>query len=252
MKKIITLILAMTMILSLASCSNIMVDDKQGEDNQQVSQDNKNDNKNDNENDSANDNQNENPDNENTDTDTYGEKYISDHLKGDYSITYKITVKDNSNDEEGLTVTSMKTKYGYYFNIYGAEMLYIKSGDKYDQYMGDGAGGFSKMTDEQITEEEVKSAAESVTSYMVNYEEFKDEMKKIGSETVAGRSCDKFSFEESSFGLVAKFEYCIDKETGVCLKYTIESKVSGETGAYGYNFECTEFKTSGVTLPKHN
>jgi hypothetical protein len=180
----------------------------------------------------------------------YSTDYIDDHLKGDYSIAYKITSKENNGESFEYTVKMMRTSEGYYVSMdKDTELLFIKNGDKYTMYVGDSENGLQPYGDATLTEEDIKSQAQVFLGYMSNYNEFKDELKRDGSETIAGKSCEKYVYNYSAQGSQLKFEYFIDKETGVCMKFFIEG--SNQEGSGQYTFECTEFKTSGVTLPQH-
>ncbi len=181
----------------------------------------------------------------------YTGNYINDHLKGDYSITYKMISSETGEDDTNASVKMMRTNEGYYIKIdEDSEMMYIKNGDKYDMYLGDEENGFELCEGISFNEEDVIAQTQIFLGYMNAYSQWDDSLKKDGSENIAGRSCDRFSYEYGVLGTKAKAEYCIDKETGVCLKYYIEGSSGGEGGSY--QFECTEFRTNGITLPKYN
>ena len=134
----------------------------------------------------------------------------------------------------------------------GMEMLYIKNGGKYDTYYGSEADGFAKMDYmPQLSQEEVESQLGLFSGFMGQYSMWSDsDMKKTGSETIAGRRCDVYTYSASALGAALKYSYSIDKATGVCLKFTCDAKAGMDRGSM--TFECTEFKTSGVSLPKYN
>ena len=178
----------------------------------------------------------------------YDSAYIDEHLKGDYSITYKISSSGTGETTAIYDIKMMHTDEGYYISLdEGTEMLYIKNGDKYTLYMGNTKDGFIAYGEPTLTEEEVKSQSQMFLSYMTIYGDFKDQLIIDGSEVVAGRDCDRYDYDY--LGSKLKYEYYIDKETGVCMKFYIEG--SGTEGFGQFTFECTEFITSGVTLPKY-
>lgn len=181
----------------------------------------------------------------------YTEDYIDDHLKGDYSITYKMTSSDTGEDDSDLLIKIMRSDEGY-FAMMGEEtqMLFIKNGEKFDMYTGDIENGFEKVPGVSYDENQVKAQTQTFLGYMSAYSEWSDLLEKNGSITIAGRNCERYSYEFNMFGTKAKSEYCIDKETGVCMKYFVEGRSGGEGGSY--QFECTEFITSGVALPAYN
>jgi len=182
----------------------------------------------------------------------YGKDYIAQNLKGDYSISYKYT----SGGESALTMAYAQTSEGYYYNYMGTEGLFIKNGDKYDTYQGTTESGFEKVDFmDPISEEDLKndgtySAVFSMLDgFMIKYNENTSDMKKDGTATVAGRDCDKYTYQIAGAGMAYKYSYYIDKATGVCLKWEYDMAAGGETG--GMTFECTEFKTSDVSLPSY-
>ena len=176
-----------------------------------------------------------------------GNDFIKENLKGDYSITYEYSY----GDEETLTVKTARTSEGYYFSYYGIESLYIKDGDKYVAYQGSAEEGFTKIDFlEPMELEEVESYTAFGTGFMSQYSSDISGMKRDGSETVAGRDCDKYTYSIGAFGVGLKYSYSIDKATGVCLKWAYDLAAGGNSGSL--SFTCTEFKTSGVTLPSYS
>ena len=176
-----------------------------------------------------------------------GTDYIANNLKGDYSITYKYS----SSGDDFLEITCARTSSGYYYKYAELEVLYIKNGSKYDTYYNITGNGFTKVTwIDPKTEDDVKSEFMFITGFMTHYGSNASDMTKIGSETVAGRNCDKYKYAWSYLGSSVQYTYCIDKATGVCLKYTYDVASGGQSG--NLSFECTAFKTSGITLPSYN
>ena len=180
----------------------------------------------------------------------YSGDFIAKHLTGDYSITYKMTYYETGTEVQSYDVTLSKSGDGYYTKMgEGMEMLFIKNGEKYDMYMGDEEGVFTLIPEVQYTEEEVVTQSAALFGYMSVYEGLGDALNKVGTEKIAGRDCEKYSYEASTQGYSAKMDYYIDKENGICMKYFIEASAEGEKG--GFDYECVEFKTSGVTLPEY-
>jgi len=172
------------------------------------------------------------------------EDYIAKNL-GDFSITYRVS----AGGTEAMDWKTIKTSQGAYFSAGGLAMLYYKEGDKYKMYMG-GNGDWMDMHD-SVGEEGLKDAIESVTGLMIKYDGFDTEdFKSAGTENIAGRTCDKYTFDLAYAGTALKYEIWIDQATGVCMKYQYDLSVGGQSS--GMTYECTEFLTSGVTLPKPN
>ena len=183
----------------------------------------------------------------------YGQDYIAQNLKGDYSITYKYSISG----QDDLIMTHTKTSAGYYYNYMGMEGLFVKNGDKYDTYQGSAETGFTKVDFmDPLTEEEVKNDSMyslvygMIDGFMIQYGNDTSGMKKDGTATVAGRNCEKYTFQIAGMGAAYKYSYYIDKATGVCLKWDYDVAAGGQ--AASMTFECTEFKTSGVTLPSYS
>jgi len=177
----------------------------------------------------------------------YGQEYINNNLK-DYWLEYTITSYENGNTDSA-TMEVRKTEQGYYWAVDGSSMLFIKNGDKYDMYMeSDGSYVNSGVQQEK---DAVEGMMSGITTYMMGYAGYSSELKKSGTEVIAGRTCDKYIMEYSYPGYNYKYNYIyyIDKETGVGLKFTMDI-VSGSEKV-GYEFEATKFETSGVTLPSY-
>lgn len=181
----------------------------------------------------------------------YGTDYINSKLAGDYSISYKVSSTESKEETLTYTTTMIHTSAGYYLSMGGdSQLLFIKNGDSYDMYMYDSENGFEKVDGMTLSEDEVKTQTFAFSGYMTSYAQFEDSLKKVGSQTIAGRSCDAYAFDYSGLGVAMKYEYCIDKATGVCMKFQISASTSEGSGQY--TFECTEFLTSGVSLPAYN
>ena len=175
-----------------------------------------------------------------------GKDYVAKNLTGDYSITFRVFT---SGSEDYNEITCMRTSNGYCISTFGTTVLYVKNGDKYDTYF-DSDNGFYKIDFvEPKSEEEIQSELSLIYSLMTHYSDTSS-LTKDGTETVAGRNCDRYKVGAAGFGVAIGATYCIDKATGVCLKYTLNMAEGGEIASL--TFECTEFITSGVKLPAYN
>jgi hypothetical protein len=182
----------------------------------------------------------------------YDEDFISAHLGDEYLVKYRVTYYED--EESEATVYEMgiaKNSEGLYVGLgKGTEFLYVKEGDGYAMCFKDtDSGVFKKYGGVTLTEEEVLSTAESVLGYMSIYSGYSDTLEKVGSATICGRSCEHYRNNSYYWGTGGYVEYYIDKETGVCLKYGVESSLMGKQGMFTY--ECLEFKLSGVQLPAY-
>ncbi len=234
MKKILILVMVIMMMLVLTAC---------GSDTQEAATDNTDQ--------TAVENNRDATTPENTDgTFDYSDTYLADHLQGDYSITYRFTYYTEGEDTLVQTITCARAGDGYYIKM-GEEstILYIKNGEKYDMYVGDPNGNLTKIEGMVATEEEVQAATLPFLGYMGAYAEYDDALHKSGDATVAGRSCEQYTYEGAYLDTSARYDYYIDKETGACLKFFMAVSDNNIKGSY--EFECTEFKTSGVSLPNY-
>lgn len=67
---------------------------------------------------------------------------------------------------------------------------------------------------------------------------FLGKLAKSGTETIAGRTCDKWTYSMALGADSVSFAYCLDRELGICMKYTVE------TGGTTASYEVTAFNTS--------
>lgn len=172
----------------------------------------------------------------------YSRDYVDQHLTGDFSIRFDVA----SGPSASLSMAMMRTSEGYYFDLSGAETLYIKNGDAYDVYQG-AAGHFAQVG--QAAQADVDEGMSSILDSMVMYDTADIHLKKAGTETVAGRDCDKLSASVSVLGKQASATFWVDKATGVCMKYEVIDATGSLVQSLAY--VVTEFKTSNVTLPAH-
>ena len=189
-----------------------------------------------------------NNNNNNSETFEYGQNYVNNHL-GDYWVVYSITAYEDG-ETDTFTMEQKRTSAGYYWNYEGEEMLFIKNGDNYDWYSKDSGGVFKKyMTMDKASTEAVMSA---FWIYALTYDAYGSSLTKSGSEAIIGRNCDKYIYNYSypAAGYSFTYTYWIDKATGVCLKYSIAAQAGGQKA--GYEFVCSKFQTTGVTLPEYS
>ena len=179
----------------------------------------------------------------------FGVDFIENNLKDNYHIVYEITTYED-NESDTAVMEQIWTKEGVYFAAGGDGMLFIKNGEEYVMYYETGAGSFEKSP-MNYPKEMVEAMISGLSMYMSAYASFGSELARDGSETIAGRDCERYTmdYKYPYLDYKLKYTYCIDKATGVCLKFKMD--VQGEGKKVGYEFLCTMFKTSGVTLPKY-
>jgi len=181
-----------------------------------------------------------------------------------YRIQYRLTAESTGEDAENTTDTltlAAKNDVYYIKNSNVEEAYYDLSNNDYASVYTKGENGWTltiRAYDDNYTKADAKEAFTAFESYFVMYATLDEGLEK-SSATVAGRACDKYSWGVSMNFLVnvsAKSECCIDKETGICLKWAASASASGigvDSGSGSANFECTEF-TIGFTptLPTGN
>jgi len=179
----------------------------------------------------------------------FGLDFIEKNLKGSYHIVYDITAFSDG-EEDSISMEQIWTPEGFYFASNGDGMLFIKNGEVYDVYADSGDGEFEKLP-MTYPKDMAEAMVAGITGYMTTYASFADSLERDGSETVAGRDCEKYNldFTHPMYNSKFKYTYSIDKATGVCLKFKMDLLSDGKK--IGYEFVCSEFKTSGVSLPKY-
>lgn len=169
--------------------------------------------------------------------------------KSGYEIT--MTVTERGEQPNILTSGVKGNVYWCYTSYYGHD-IEGKATVKKDEH----TASMYEYEDEQwsfnscVVDEKVDTLC-NVASYMFNMYLFMDspcnnpEYKK-GTETVAGRSCDKYSCVKNSFGVSASYTASFDKETGCVMKWSYIYTVSGET--MSTTMEVTSFKTGNQVV----
>jgi len=180
----------------------------------------------------------------------YNQDYIDQNLGDEYWITYSYQSKSNGVAADPLFITTAENEEGYYYkDNLGSETLYLLNGSAFDVYMPNDNGDLEKVPDIQLSKEEAEGYSTSFLSFMTIYEIAIGDLTADGSETVAGRLCDKYVFHAVSLAASIDIRYSIDKVTGVCLRYETEAVSGSDTGAF--QFVCTVFKTDNVDMPSH-
>ena len=183
---------------------------------------------------------------------------------GGYRITYRLTTESSDESSENTNETlilAAKNDVYYVKNSNVSEQYVDLSEEEYASVYTKGEDGWTltiRAYDEDYTKADAKEAFTAFESYFIMYATLDEGLEK-SSATVAGRACDRYSWGVSVNFIVsasAKSECCIDKETGICLKWAASASASGigvDSGSGSANFECTEF-TIGFTptLPTGN
>jgi hypothetical protein len=180
----------------------------------------------------------------------YGYEFMRSNIAEDYSIAYSVTTY--SGDTSNVMIWEQRrTADGYYLEIGGeGGQLLVKNGDEYDLYEKDSSGLFQNRGI-SVAKETAEGMTSNFLQYMIIYSSFGEALNKVGSVTIMGRDCDQYAIDYTypGNGFTYTYTYCIDKQTGVCLKFYTE--LIGEGERLGYDFECTQFQLKGVELPSY-
>ena len=100
--------------------------------------------------------------------------------------------------------------------------------------------------DAGITQEQMEESCSLYTvalfGYLGNYKMFEGAPMKKSSEKVAGRDCDKFTYSVGLFGYGIEYTFCIDIETGMCLSWKLGASAGAE-GSGSTEFTCKKLET---------
>lgn len=168
---------------------------------------------------------------------------------------YHSESSDDEEDEDG--VVAFGAKDNVFYISYGDEETYIDlSSDtamvvytKYDDEWEKNTTEYSQYFTKETAMEVSKSYALLVNSFMTMYQAYQSIGATKTSDTVAGRSCDKYTTTMAAYGVSATYSFSIDRETGACLKW--EASGASTEGSGAVTFTCVEFKTNyTITLPE--
>ena len=127
----------------------------------------------------------------------------------------------------------------YYFD-FSNENYYV-SYSKEDGVWTKEVGNYNAYVTKAMAEQMAKAASAGIIGYMGWYSSLSGGATK-STATVAGRNCDKYTLKDRAISASYSLEVCIDKATGICLKYAATGAAQGESASV--SIECTEFNTS--------
>ena len=171
-------------------------------------------------------------------------------IAGTDGVFIKLHVQTSASDSGNETFdVAIGVKNDVYYFMDGESEYYydLSANDKAVVYSKDG-NVWSKeetaynayITKAQMTQL-AKASSMCIVAYMGCYNGLTDSAVK-SSATVAGRTCDKYTIKQTAAASTYSLEVCIDKATGVCLKYAASGAVP--TARASVSLECTEFNTS--------
>ena len=97
------------------------------------------------------------------------------------------------------------------------------------------------MTREQM-ETSCELQASSIFTYLDMYEQFNGQKMKKSTVEIAGRTCDEFNVSIGILGYGMSYIFAVDPETGMCLKWQISAS-AGMEGSASASFTCNKFES---------
>lgn len=185
---------------------------------------------------------------------SYDREYLEKNLPEEYYASYSVTSGNRGNLTKS-EITAARSDGKIYFSVDGDETVFVPADGGYLCYTrSKGDDSFTCVNRGFPMDENTVSAYLTIyTNLFGYYYDFNESgsLKSSGTETVAGRSCRKYVYDPSTLGLLKeyKIEFCIDKETGICLSTKYE--VSDNSDEYTYDFVCTQFNTKNIPIPEY-
>lgn len=171
-----------------------------------------------------------------------------------YEITFEYNISDEAGTENGEYTLGEKGDVSW-FSTEGMSMALKKTGSTIETYMGrpdeedeDTIVWYNLGGEDQDFD---ISFAEGFFAWANDYD--LSEFTSAGTDTVAGRSCNKYTCTDSAYGYgewaTASWTIWIDKELDITMKFEVSGSSSNQ-GSSEYYYRITSFKTGNeVTLP---
>ena len=188
---------------------------------------------------------------EDYDTKEIDNKLDALRLQNGFFIKYEYAAKE---EEEAITIAYGAKGNVYYFAVATDEAIIDLSDDSrmvtYETYYGKWSSSVIDYSDD-FSKEMGKSLTDTYAVLAKNLCSMYDSVTEGDfvktADTVAGRACDKYTTVLTD-GVLLKHIICVDKATGVCLKWEVEA-VSASGSSFA-RFECKEFKTNyDIAIP---
>ncbi len=168
---------------------------------------------------------------------------------------YEITMTITERGEQPHTLTSgVKGNVYWSYSSYNGRDKEGKATVKKDEHTAtmydyeDGQWSFNSCMVVEDAESLCNVVGFTFNEYLFMDGPCHDSDYKSGTETVAGRSCDKYHYFASYFGASKTYDASYDKETGCVMKWNYIYTVGGDT--VSTTMEVTSFKTgSQVVAP---
>ncbi len=183
-------------------------------------------------------------------------------LKKEDGLLIEMTVVSTETGErpESATITYAESADAFFYSGDGTEIMFDFSDDtKCVTYEKQSDGSWTKYDtvyeENGITREHMETGAAlytvALTGYLGNYAQFAGQMMTASSDKVAGRDCDKFTYSLMFLGYGVEYNFSVDRETGMCLKWEM-SAAAGVEGSATVEYTCTRFESPYViTFPEN-
>lgn len=162
-----------------------------------------------------------------------------------YSITYEVTSKDGT---VSMLQKVVDGEGNVYFKVGTKEELYVKDGNQYTLYAQNEDGVFEAFAGSTYVETYVEQQMAQFAKYAeMSRNQMMPTAEKSGVTEVIGRECYVYTLKVGGDKTGVRYDYYVDKETGICLGYESGMSAAGfDLGADSDVFRCTEFVTENV------
>lgn len=167
----------------------------------------------------------------------------------------QLTIKYNTSNGSNDYYTVTQTEQGCFYSSYRTPKdildgtLFLKSENGYKMYdITDGERTFEMAYESDSVAD--MFVGNIFSTYLTAYSSLDaNSFNNKGSTTVANRECTKYEYSYSGLGASVKYEYCIDNQTGICLKFVGSAGSGGDSATA--SFEVIELILGNASLKKY-
>lgn len=164
---------------------------------------------------------------------------------------YEITLTMNSYGSESTVTSGVKGNVAWVYTGENSGSAIVRQSDTFFSmysFNGDEWESTNNIVGTNA-DEAFDMYTSAFTMYIFAASTYADVMAKCGTETVAGRTCNKYASSENALLASASYSASIDKELGITMKWRVATSVAG-AGSASIETEVTSFKTGAqVTVP---
>ena len=174
-------------------------------------------------------------------------------LKNDKGFLIEMTVvSDGGGADESTSFVYAESKDAFYYKEGENEILFdFSHADKCVTYEKNADGAWEKQdtiyadgVTREMMEEQVALYELALTGYFGNHAGLAGQTVQTASVQVAGRDCDMYTYSAVAMGVSIEYVFCVDRETGMCLKWEMNAADGMEAASAEY--VCTRFETPYV------